>query len=190
MSANRIPGIEIHGYAIVSDDDKIAAADGLTPPSLRNEKDWDYYQSALARADLVVLARRSHELEPNTRGDRRLVISGGAAGLEKRADAWWWNPALTPWAEFATAILPSGGHVAVSGGQGAFDLFLGIGYEAFHLSRAHRVRLPGGRAVFSACDRGLSAEAVLAEAGLALDEKIALDPEHGVEMNIWRLRAP
>jgi hypothetical protein len=189
MSAKSIPGIEIHGYAIVSDDDRIAAADGLTPPSLRNEQDWDYYQSALARADLVVLGRRSHEFEPNTRGDRRLVISGGAAGLEKRADAWWWNPALTDWGEFAAAMLPSGGHVAVSGGQGAFDLFLGIGFAAFHLSRAHGVMLPGGRAVFSACERGLSAEAVLAAAGLSLGETIALDPEHGVEMHIWRMRA-
>ena len=28
---------EIAGYAIVSDDDRIAGADGLIPPSLRNE---------------------------------------------------------------------------------------------------------------------------------------------------------
>jgi len=190
MSANRIPGIEIHGYAIVSDDDMIADARGLTPPSLRNEKDWAYYQGAQARADLVVFGRVSHQFEPNTRGDRRLVISGGAAGLEKRADAWWWNPERTAWAEFATAILPSGGQVAVSGGQGAFDLFLRIGFEAFHLSRKHGVTLPGGRAVFSACERGPSAEAVLTEAGLCLNEKIALDPEHGVEMNIWRFSGP
>ena len=72
---------EIAGYAIVSDDDKIAGPDGLVPASLRNEKDWDYYQRALARADLVVFGHHSHELEPNVRGDPRLVISstGGRA---------------------------------------------------------------------------------------------------------------
>jgi len=42
--------IEIAGYAIVSDDDKIAGPDGLIPASLRNEKDWNYYQRALASA--------------------------------------------------------------------------------------------------------------------------------------------
>ncbi len=54
--------LDITGYAIVSDDDKIAGADGLTPTSLRNEKDWELYQHAQEVADVVVFARRSHEL--------------------------------------------------------------------------------------------------------------------------------
>src|SRR5208337_2998786 len=183
--AKRRP-IEIDGYAIVSDDDRIAGADGLLPASLRNEKDWDYYQRALARSDVIVFGHRSHELEPNVRGDLRLVISSRAAGLEQRADGWWWNPARTSWAEVVKRLLPLGGDVAVPGGQPVFDLFLAIGFDAFHLSRAHGVTLPGGRAIFSACDAGRSAEAVLADAGLRLSEKIALDPAHGVEMNVWR----
>jgi hypothetical protein len=178
--------VEIHGYAIVSDDDKIAGADGLLPPSLRNERDWDYYQRALARSALVVFGHRSHELEPNLRGDPRLVISRGPAGLELRADGYWWNPAGIGWPEVALKVLPRGGEVAVPGGKGVFDLFLEIGFDAFHLSRAHCVRLPGGISIFSACDKGLSAEAVLAKAGLRLDKAIALDPEHGVEMEVWR----
>ncbi len=172
--------------AIVSDDDKIAAQDGLVPASMRNEKDWDYYQRALARSDLIVFGRRSHELEPNVWGDRRLVISRGAAGLEQRADAWWWNPARTNWQETAKRLLPLGGDVAVPGGQSVFDLFLAIGYDEFHLSRAHGVMLPEGQALFSACETGLSAEAVLARAGLRASEKIPLDPEHAVEMTVWR----
>lgn len=183
--ASRRP-VEIDGYAIVSDDDRITGPDGLVPASLRNEKDWQYYQDALARSDLVVFGHRSHELEPNVRGDARLVISSRAPGLEQRADAWWWNPARTSWAEAAKILLPLGGDVAVPGGQGVFDLFLEIGFDAFHLSRAHGVKLPGGRAVFSACDAGLSAEAVLADAGLCPIEKIPLDPERGVAMTVWR----
>jgi hypothetical protein len=76
--------IEINGYAIVSDDDRIAGPDGLIPASLRNEKDWDCFQRALLGSDLVVLGRRSHELAPNVRGDQRLVISRGAAGSATR----------------------------------------------------------------------------------------------------------
>ena len=190
MTAEQIRPIEIRGYAIVSDDDMIAAADGLTPVSLRNEKDWEYYQRAQARSDLVVLARRSHEFEPNVRGDSRLVISQAAVeALEKRADALWWNPARVVWKDVAARILPFGGEVAVCGGQGAFDLFLDIGYDAFHMSRAYGVLLPGGRKVFSASERGVSAEVVLADAGLTLSETIPLDPEHGVEMKVWRRTA-
>ncbi|MFZ0206969.1 MAG: hypothetical protein WAL59_12775 [Roseiarcus sp.] len=190
MTADRVRPIEIHGYAIVSDDDMIAAADGLTPLSLRNEKDWEYYQRAQARSDLVVLARRSHEFEPNVRGDSRLVISQAAVeALDKRVDALWWNPARVGWKDVAARILPFGGEIAVCGGQGAFDLFLDIGYDAFHMSRAYGVLLPGGRKVFSASERGVSAEVVLADAGLTLSETIPLDPEHGVEMKVWRRTA-
>jgi dihydrofolate reductase len=183
--------LEISGYAIVSDDDKIAGRDGLIPASLRNEKDWDFYQRALARSDVIVFGHRSHEAEPNERGDCRLVISRGvAAGLERRSDGWWWNPARVSWEETATRLLPQGGDVAVPGGQGVFDLFLEIGFDAFYLSRAHGVTLPGGRALFAACDTGLSAAAVLANAGLSVSETIALDPKQGVEMNVLRRRQP
>jgi hypothetical protein len=140
--------IGINGYAIVSDDDRIAGPDGLIPASLRNEKDRDCFQRALAGSDLVVLGRRSHELAPNVRGDQRLVISRRAVGLEQHANIWWWNPARMSWLEVAKELLPRGGNVAVPGGQVVFDLFLKIGFDAFHLSRAHGVRLPGGRALF------------------------------------------
>ena len=178
--------ITIHGYAIVSDDNMIAASDGLTPLSLRNEQDWRYYQSALADADLIVFGRRSHEMEPNTRGDLRVVVSRGARGLEQRADGGWWNPGSVAWAEVVKHVLPSGGEVAAPGGQSVFDLFLKIGYSAFHLSRAQGVKLPGGTAVFSACADGTSAEDVLSAAGLRAAERIELDPSQGVEMRVWR----
>jgi hypothetical protein len=114
------------------------------PASLRNEKDWDCFQRALAGSDLVVLGHRSHQLAPNVRGDQRLVISRRTAGLEQHPDVWWWNPARVSWVEVAKKLLPRGGVVAVPGGQGVFDLFLKIGFDAFHLTRAHGVRLPGG----------------------------------------------
>ena len=104
MSGN----LDITGYAIVSDDDKIAGADGMTPVSLRNEKDWELYQRAQELANLVVFARRSHELEPNIHRSLRLVVSREAAGLEQRPDSWWWDPRRTTWEEVAARLLPDG----------------------------------------------------------------------------------
>jgi len=186
MKTPAVHPIEIHGYALISDDNMIAAADGFTPPTLRNEKDWEYYQNALARSDLIVFGRRSHEAEPNLRHDRRVVISRAVAGFERRADAWWWNPETYAWARVAEELLPAGGEVAAPGGQSVFDLFLRIGYSAFHLSRKRGIMLPGGHSVFSACATGRSAEDVLSDAGLHISERIPLDPEDGVEMNVWR----
>ena len=185
MSGN----LEITGYAIVSDDDKIAAADGLTPPSLRNEKDWELYQRAQELANLIIFARRSHELEPNVHKLPRLVVSREAAGLEQRPDSWWWDPRRTTWEAVAARLLPTGGRVAVGGGQVVFDLFLMIGFDGFNLSRAHGVKLPGGRPVFAACEAGVSAAALLEQHGLKLSERIPLDPAHGVEMTVWRRAA-
>jgi hypothetical protein len=185
MSGN----LEITGYAIVSDDDKIAAADGLTPPSLRNEKDWELYQRAQELANLIIFARRSHELEPNVHKLPRLVVSREAAGLEQRTDSWWWNPARASWPDVAAKLLPKGGAVAVGGGQAVFDLFLMIGFDGFHLSRAHGLKLPGGRSVFSACEAGVPATTVLEKNGLSLGKTIPLDPAHGVEMTIWKRAA-
>jgi hypothetical protein len=181
-----MPAIEIHGYALVSDDDMIADASGEVPAVLRNEKDWAQYQAALARSDLVVFARRSHENEPETHGRPRMVVSRSGSGLEQRDGVWWWRPDVVPWAEALARVLPQGGEVAAPGGQAVFDLFLGIGYDVFHLARARGVKLPGGRPVFSACREGVHAEDVLAAHGLKHAERIELDPAQGVEMNLWR----
>jgi hypothetical protein len=186
VSDNAKGAMVVTGYAIVSDDDRIAGADGLVPPSLRNEQDWEHYQRELASSDLIVFGHRSHRFEPNERGDRRLVVWSAPTALVERENAWWWNPAHMAWPEVAGKLLPRGGRVAAPGGQGVFDLFLEIGYDAFHLSHAHGVKLPGGRAVFSACDGGLTAGDVLARAGLSPSETIALDPKRGVDMTIWR----
>lgn len=180
------PLVQIHGYAIISDDDRIAGADGATPPSLRNAADWAYFQRGLDRANLVALGRRGHEANPNVKGRRRLVLSSRSSGLEQRDDAWWWSPARLAWGEVAARLLPDGGRVAVPGGQGVFDLFCAVGYSAFHLSRAHGARLRGGRALFGACDRGLTAEAVLRGAGLAPGAVEIMDASANVTLTVWR----
>src|SRR5580693_10331751 len=136
MSGN----LDITGYAIVSDDDKIAGADGLIPPSLRNEKDWELYQHEQEVANLVVFARRSHELEPNIHKTPRLVVSREASGLEQRPDGWLWDPRRTTWEEVAARLLPTGGRVALGGGQVVFDLFLMIGFDGFRPPGVHGIQ--------------------------------------------------
>lgn len=180
-----MPTHELHGYAIVSGDDRIADAAGNLPDSLKSDADWGYFQAELDRAALSLLGRVSHAAAPNPRRRRRLVVSTAVTGLVERPDAWWLNPADIPLAEALRRLLPEGGRVAVPGGQGVFDLVRAtLGFTAFHLTRKDAVTLPGGRGIFAACDRGATAEAVLAEDGLQPDPAVTLEP--GVVLTVWR----
>ncbi|WP_230533826.1 hypothetical protein [Microvirga roseola] len=178
--------VEVHGYAIISDDDRIADASGHTPEALRNDADWAYFQAGLDSSALTVLGRLGHEANPSPRGRLRMILSSSSPGLERRPDGWWWNPEKLPWDQAIRTMLPNGGRVAVPGGRRVFDLFLGIGYDTFHLSRAEGVRVPGGVALFSACDQGRGAEALLAERGLRPGSRLILDPAVPVSLVIWR----
>jgi hypothetical protein len=172
----------ITGHAIVGDDDMIADARGHMPAVLRNDADWRLFQQELDRSACVVLGRLGHEAHPNP-GRLRIIVSQRAAGgLERRADGWWWDPARIAWAEARAAAVPGGGRVAVPGGQGVFALFLGIGYDAFQLTRARGVTVPGGRTLFPGVG---SAEQRLADAGLEPGPALAVDPLANVWTTLW-----
>lgn len=175
----------IHGHAIVSADDRIAGPDGFTPPSLRNETDWRRFQQALDGAAVTVLGRLGHEANPNAKGRNRLVLSSSARGVERRADGWWWNPAVASLDDALSIAAPGGGIVAVPGGRRVFDLFLDLGFEAFHLARANTVHLAGGIPVFSAVAAGRTAEAVLAAHGLVAGTTEVLDSQADVTLTRW-----
>jgi hypothetical protein len=175
-----------HGHAIVSADDMIADASGATPASLRNEADWARFQAALDRAAVTVLGRLGHEANPNLKGRNRLILSSSARGVERRLDAWWWNPAEATLAEALASAAPGGGIVAVPGGRRVFDLFLATGFDEFHLARAAGVHLPEGIPIFSAVREGRSADAVLAAHGLRPEPPTMLDAEAGVSLTVWR----
>lgn len=173
-----------HGHAIVSADDRIADASGQTPPSLRIAADWERFQAALDRSVLTVLGRLGHEANPNRRGRNRLVLSSEGEGVARRDGAWWWNPAKATLPEALALAAPQGGLVAVPGGRRVFDLFLDVGYDAFHLTRAHRVRIGAGVPLFSAADAGAGADALLAAGGLLAGPPVAIDD--GVATVVWR----
>lgn len=180
------PRWTIHGLAIVSQEDCIADAQGRMPDVLRNDADWRRFQAELDAASVTVLGRLGHEAHGNPRRRRRMVVSSASSGLERRPDAWWWNPEITPWEQAVALAAPEGGRVAVPGGQGVFDLFLRIGYDEFHLTRAHGVTVPGGRTVFSGLGPGRTAEKVLAEAGLKPGPVETIDPAVPVTLTVWR----
>jgi hypothetical protein len=181
-----ITGYSIHGHAIVSADDRIADASGRTPPVLRNKADWARFQAALDRASVTVLGRLGHLANQNPKRRNRIIVSASARCVERRDDAWWWNPADVPLASALAAAAPGGGIVAVPGGRTVFDLFLDIGFDEFHLARAEQVTLPDGTPLFSGVLTGLSAEAILAGRGLSPGPKEMLDPAAAVSLTVWR----
>lgn len=180
-----LAGYEIHGHAIVSDDDCIAGPDGLTPASLRNQADWARFQAALDRAVVTILGRLGHEANPNRLRRNRMVVSSRADGVERRGEAWWWNPAKASLSEALAASAPGGGLVVVPGGRRVNDLFLSLGFDAFHLVRKRGVRVPGGIPVFSAVSKDMTADRIMATRGLKPGMAIELDPAENVELTIW-----
>jgi hypothetical protein len=177
---------DIHGYAIVCNEDCIADSENTLPPALMNDADWQYFQAELDKAAIVVLGRASHEATPNTKQRRRLILSRQVRGLTQKADGWWWNPAHLAWADVADRLALGNQRVGVPGGQVAFDLFLRIGFAAFHLSRAEKVTLVGGRKVFSGVGLSQSAEQILVEGGLQPEAKRIIDAAADVTLTVFR----
>ena len=107
----------------------------------------------------------------------------GLAPDPGNANARLWNPAGAALEEACAALGVKGGEIAVIGGTFVFSLFLAIGYDAFHLSHAPGVRLPGGAPAFREQDGGRSPEDVLAGAGLTAGPVRRFDD--GVTMVAW-----
>ena len=147
--------------------------------------DWRAFQAGLNRMDAVLLGRISHEVTPDRSGRMRIVVSARAHGIERREDGWWWSPQLAPIPDMLSTVLPHGGAIGVPGGRSVFDIFLAYGYDAFHLTRARGVALPGGTPLFSDCLTG-RAEAVLARHGLVPDPETILDPDWTITQTVWR----
>jgi len=172
----------INLYAILSADDCIADENGYMPTSLMNEADWKYFQAELDTCSLIVIGRRSHEAAPNTARRQRVVMSSQSLGLENRGDAHWWNPRELDLHEMLRVAAPQGGKIGVPGGQPVFDYFLKRGFDCFHLSRARKVLLPGGKRVFGSPE---PAEILLARLGLVPAAPILLDGDADMTLTLW-----
>jgi len=181
-----IRSFRIEGHAIASDDGMIAAADGLMPNSLKFPSDQKLYQQALDAATIIANGRLSYEGQANSPRRLRLVLTRSVAGLAPDPDnpnARLWNPVGASLDAACAALGVDTGTIAVVGGPFVFSLFLGFGYDAFHLSHAPGVRLPGGVPAFHEQRNGRSPEEVLAGAGLKAGPVQRFDD--GVTMVVW-----
>ena len=159
-----IGAFRIEAYVIASADGMIADASGVQPASLQFEADRRHFEAGLDRADVVVNGRHSAEGQPNSMSRRRLILTRQVADLAPdpgNPNARLWNPAGASLKEACAALGLTSGTIAVIGGPQVYILFLKLGYDCFHLSRAVKVRLPGGLPLF-----GGDPDAALAAVGL------------------------
>ncbi|MGA2042989.1 MAG: dihydrofolate reductase [Roseiarcus sp.] len=179
----------IEGYAIASADGMIADGAAVMPDALKIEADHVFLKRELDRVDAVVHGRRSHEGHPNSRSRRRLVLTHRIAGIARdpgQTQSLLWNPAGASFDDACRELGLAAGTIAILGGTHVYGLFLDIGYDAFHLCRAGKARIPGGTPVFADVAAGRSPEQVLADVGLAPGPTQILDPANSLSLVSWR----
>ncbi len=177
----------IEGYVIVSADGMLADARGVMPDSLRNEADQRFFQDALDRAAAVVHGRHSHEGGPRADRRKQLVLTRQVAALApdpQYPNALLWNPLGADLDQALERLNVGDGMIAVIGGPRVFSLFLPL-YDAFHLSRSAKVRIPGGLAVFTEGGPNATPEDVLSRHGLRPGPRRELDANAGVSVVTW-----
>jgi dihydrofolate reductase len=185
MTAPRPARIE--GFAIISADGMLADAQGVMPPSLKIEADQRFFHGSLDKAGAVVHGRYSHEGGPNAPKRPRLIVTRRVPGIAPHPEnpkAVLWNPAGAPFSDAWKMLGVDGGLLAVIGGTEIFGIFLDIGYDAFHLTRADHVRLPGGRPVFPQVPR-MTPDDVLRSRGYRIGDTRLLDRENDLRLFTW-----
>jgi|SRR5262245_34153175 len=179
--------VRIEGYAIVSADGMLADHNGKMIDGLKIDADARFFTEAIDRARLIVHGRNSHEQQASSDRRRRLILTHRVPALAEHPSmplAHLWNPAGMSFSEACRAIGVRDGSAAVTGGAEVFRLFLDIGFDAFHLSRAGKVRLPGGRPVFPEVP-ALTPEQVLARHGLRPGPLQVLDAKAQATLVTW-----
>ncbi|HEY0441393.1 MAG TPA: dihydrofolate reductase [Xanthobacteraceae bacterium] len=177
----------IEAYAIISADGMIADASGAMPDALKVESDQRFFRSALDASAAIALGRVTHEQERNS-GRRRLVLTRRVAGIAPDpADplALFWNPAGAPFEAARLALGLRQGSLAVIGGAEVYEVFFRIGYDAFHLTRANRAQIPGGKTVFPDLPPERTPEDVLKSHGLRPGPLRLLDAAAGITLVAW-----
>lgn len=178
----------IEGYAIVSTDGMLANAAGVMPDELKIDADQQFFANGLDGTDAVLHGRHSHEKQPHSDRRRRLILTRQVPRLApdpSNPKTLFWNPAGCTWEEALRALGVDQGVIGIIGGTDVFGMFLPIGYDAFHLSRAAHVSLPGGRPVFPQVP-ARTPEDVLASHGLKPGPMQVLDREAGATLVTWQ----
>lgn len=175
----------IEGYVIVSADGMIADASGEMPAAIRNKADQKFFQAGLNRAAAVVHGRYSGG--PRAARRKRLILTRhttSTAADPSHPNSLLWNPTGATLEAALVALGAPDGTVAIIGGTEVFGLFLPL-YDAFHLSRAAKAKLPGGRPVFPGVGPTSTPEEVLARHGLKPGKPRDLDAAAGITLTTW-----
>jgi len=184
-----MPGpTSIEGYAIVSADGMLADANRRIPAAMVVKADQEFFHGSLEQAAVVVHGRHSHEGGPKAGERRRLIVTTTVDALADdpaHPHSLLWNPKGASLAQAWARLGAPDGLLAVIGGPEVYGLFLGIGYDKFHLSQAPRVRIPGGRPVFPEVGPGRTVEDVLASHGLKPGPRRVLDAGAEVTLVTW-----
>jgi dihydrofolate reductase len=189
-----VPGpTRIEAYAIVSEDGMLADASRVIPAALKVEADHKFFFDGLRQAVVVVQGRHSHEGGDPVPGRYRLIATRKVAGLmhdpsqpeAPQAKTLLWNPQRASLQEAWTALGAPSGMLAVVGGPDVYELFLGIGYDAFHLSRVAGMRVPSGRPVFPEIGPQRTPEDVLRSHGLRPGPPQILDAAKKATLVTW-----
>src|SRR5262249_41884420 len=179
--------LRIEGFAIVSVDGMLADRDAHMPDALKIEADQRFFDTSLDRVAAVVHGRHSHEGQANSPRRRRLILTRRVSGIAADPEnpiARLWNPAGASFTAACAALGVQQGTVAIIGGTDVLGLFLDPGYDAFHLSRANKVRLPGGRPVFPQVP-DQTPEDVLASHNLQPGKRRVLDAQADASLVTW-----
>ncbi|MGH6716387.1 MAG: dihydrofolate reductase [Bradyrhizobium sp.] len=183
-------GFRIEGYVIVSPEGMLADADRVMPDELKFEADKKFFTAALDRADLIVHGRHSQEDQPNAPNRKRIILTHGVRGIAPDPDnakATLWNPSECSFEAGCAAAGVSSGTVAIIGGPRVFDVFMDR-YDIFWLSRAGRLRLPGGEPCFGGVPVQ-SPEEILATHGMSAGAPEILDAVNDVSVTPWRRKS-
>jgi hypothetical protein len=182
--------LRIEGYVIVSADGMLANAEHVMPDALKFQGDQRFFNAALDAVDLVVHGRHSFEDQPNSPRRTRIILTQSIASLAPdpgNPKATLWNPAGASFQQACDQAGVRSGTAAIIGGPIVFALFFGR-YDTFWLSRAARVRVPGGVGAFPGVPARSPAE-ILRASGLRPDEQRILDQEQQVTVTAWRKSA-
>ena len=182
-----MPALRIDGYVIVSADGMLANAERVMPDELKFEGDKRFFTAALDRADLIVHGRNSCEDQPNSPRRKRIILTRTISGIApdpSNPKATLWNPAEASFEAACDRAGVDSGTIAIIGGPDVFVMFMDR-YDAFWLSQAPRVNLPGGTPCFPGVPRH-SPQEILAAHGLRAGESQILEIAGGVSVTPWR----
>ena len=181
----------IEGYAVISSEGMIAASDGSFPEQIKIPADHEFYQSSLDRAAAIANGRHSAEGGEKEKRRRRIVLTRRINGIvpdPKNPKAILWNPGSAPFDEAWQRLGIADGILAVVGGTDVFGLFLGIGYDAFFLSRTD-ASIPTGRPVFPGVGNGTTPQDIMQKHGLVLRDTRMLDAATNTRVEEWGPKA-